>query len=273
MTNYKAEKIIENDFSNLDEVFVVNMADFHIGALNVDYELLKDTVDFIATKNNIFITLGGDLIDNGTKNSVGNIFEQTMTPKDQALYVIELLKPVKERIIGSVAGNHELRRDSINANIDWSEYIAEALGIKDKYNPYSIINYISVGKNEKKKGRSFYYSIHTRHGSAGGATLATVAKNSIKGHDMVSGIDVFQTAHTHHPLIVKEHERVFYSQSKTVRDIDYYAITTGSFLSYGNYAAQKGLKSKSMGAIGVLLSGKDSKNITPLDFESIKRFI
>jgi len=125
----------------------------------------------------------------------------------------------------------------------------------------------------KKKGRSFNYSIHTRHGSSGGGSLATVAKNAVKGHDMVYGIDIFQTAHTHHPLVVKEHERVFYSQSKTVRDLDYYAITTGSFLSYGNYAAQKGLSSKSLGAMGVILSGKDCKSITPMDFESVRKYV
>ena len=53
MINYKTEEIIENDFSNYDEIFVINLGDLHIGNHCFNTKLFKDTVEFITNNDNV----------------------------------------------------------------------------------------------------------------------------------------------------------------------------------------------------------------------------
>jgi len=263
--DYKAETIIENDFSDYDEIFVINLGDVHIGNPFFCKSLFEQTLEFIKSYPNIFVILSGDLLENITKHSVGNMFEQVISPMEQKYKIIEYLTPIKDRIIGITTGNHESRKSNIDSDTDLTLDIAQALDIP--YNPYAIINFLSVGSDIKKKNRPVYYSIHTTHGSGSGSTITSSLNVALKPTKKISGINIFFNGHNHLKLVVEMHDRVFYSQSKTVRELDYYVVSTGSYIEYGGYAAKLNLPSKALGSIGVILSGK-THNIIPMDVSS-----
>jgi len=262
---YSAEKIIENDLRDYDEVYVVNLGDVHVGNAYFNKKEFEKTLKFINDNDNVFVVLSGDLLENTTKSSVGSVYEQKLTPSEQKYIMIDYLKPIKSKILGCVSGNHEARKGNNDVDVDLTLDISQALGIP--YNPYAIINYLSVGQDEKKKNRAVTYSIHTTHGSGGGATVTSSVNMALKPTKKISGINVYFNGHSHQKLYVQMHDRVFYSQSKVVRDMDYYVVSTGSYLNYGGYASKANLQSKSTGSMGVLLSGK-SHNITPMDVNS-----
>lgn len=55
------------------------------------------------------LALCGDLADYGLKNSKTNVYKAVMQPKEQQEYVYELFKPIAEKIVSAVPGNHEER--------------------------------------------------------------------------------------------------------------------------------------------------------------------
>jgi predicted phosphodiesterase len=273
MINYNTENIIENDFSSYDEIFLINLGDLHIGNHCFNKKLFKETLDFIDNTDNVRVILSGDLIENNTKNSVGNVLEQTITPREQIELIVEYFKPFKDKIIASVSGNHEDRRDARNADIDWAELIAGKLGVP--YNPFSTINYIGIGQDHRKKNRPIYYSIHTTHsnGGTGGRTAGGAVNASVRSDNMVSGMDVYFSGHTHTQSVFNSVDRVFYHQSKSVREVHSKFVVTGAYLDYslGGYSAKSSLKPQKQGALGVLLTGGE-KTITVMDIPSAKRY-
>ena len=71
----------------------------------------------IASDQNAYIILGGDLMNNATRSSVSNVFEERIRPRDQKKQLVTLLEPVRDRILCMVSGNHE-RRSGKDADDD-----------------------------------------------------------------------------------------------------------------------------------------------------------
>ena len=268
---YKSETIIENDLSKYDEVIIFDLADIHLGNEAFDKSLFESDLKFIKETSNVFVILGGDLIENNTKNTVGSVFQQLLSPREQKRMIVDYLKPIKHKILGSVQGNHEARIDNKSSDTDIAEDIAGILGVP--YNPFAVLNYISVGFNEKIN-RPYRYSILTRHGSSGGTTISGAVNGSLKARNILLGVDIFMSGHTHQQSVIDTQDRIWYSQSKSVREINSKFITTGAYLSYsrGGYAVAHGMVGKKCGALGVVLSGL-KKNIMVVDIPSAKLLV
>ena len=64
--------------ADVPEVTVFPLADVHMGAEGAEVQAFYALVNQIAKEPNSYVTLQGDLIDNGTRNSVTNIFKAPM---------------------------------------------------------------------------------------------------------------------------------------------------------------------------------------------------
>ena len=72
----------------------------------------QEFISFIKTVSetpNVYLVLAGDLINNATRSSVSNVFEDIYRPSDQKKMMAKILEPVKDRILCGVPGNHEAR--------------------------------------------------------------------------------------------------------------------------------------------------------------------
>ena len=63
----------------------------------------------ILQEKNSYICLMGDLMNNATRSSVSNVFDDIMRPREQKRYLANALAPLSERILCAVSGNHEAR--------------------------------------------------------------------------------------------------------------------------------------------------------------------
>jgi hypothetical protein len=90
---------------------------------------------------------------------------------------------------------------------------------------------------------------------------------------MISGMDVYFSGHTHKQSTFDKVERVFYHQSKSVREVHSKFVVTGSYLDYnlGGYSAKASMTPQKQGAVGVLLTGGE-KTITVMDIPAANKY-
>jgi UDP-2,3-diacylglucosamine pyrophosphatase LpxH len=181
-------KYIESSYEgSADTLNVLLLNDLHIGAKSANIDLLKKCIKFaLDNQENTRILLNGDYIEGVLIESKGDIYEQTMSPKEQADYVVELLYPVRHLIDGITSGNHDFRVEKATS-FDPVEIIAKDLGIKNKYLGTRGIVGFSINK--------MYYSVELHHGVGGGSTIAAV-ENAMKKL-WKSDSDVMYCGHWH----------------------------------------------------------------------------
>ena len=117
-----------------DEVEIFPIADIHLGAQEHRAKEWKSFCDSFLARPNAYLVLVGDLIDNGTRSGVTDIFKATMPPSSQKRMMAEMLAPLKERIIAVVPGNH-CARSGKDADDDPCLDICSKLDIEDLYRP------------------------------------------------------------------------------------------------------------------------------------------
>lgn len=107
---------------------VYDLSDFHVGSPNCAEETLEEVIQKISSEENSYIIFKGDAIEailpNDKRYMHSAVKETLQSPKQQADKVIEMFKPVKEKVLAWGIGNHELK---LWNTIDFGKYIADAL--------------------------------------------------------------------------------------------------------------------------------------------------
>lgn len=230
-----------------EQISIVPLADLHVGDSSCDWHLIKNRIDSIKADPNAYAILDGDLIDNGTKSSIGDIYSQTANPNQQINLIIELLQPIKNKILAACPGNHE-QRTWRQDGIDITERICHELGIVDRYSPATAVLTVQIGKVS--------YKIHISHGAGSGRTVGAKANRLVAMSDVVEGCDVHLCGHSHVPLVTR---KTIMTESKgklQQREILY--ANTAACLKYGNggYGEIQGFTPTSMVNPTIYLSGK-----------------
>ena len=94
------------------DLYLIPIGDCHIGdkAFNKESEnKLKGYINWIKNTPNSRVILMGDILNCATRVSKTSPFEQNMDLKEQIEYAYKLFSPIKEKIVGAIDGNHELR--------------------------------------------------------------------------------------------------------------------------------------------------------------------
>ena len=117
-----------------DEAMVIMVADVHLGAIEHDSEKWKQFVKWVQDTPNVYICLGGDLVNNSVKSSVANPFDETMRPAEQKRVMADYLSPIRDRILCAVSGNHEYRSNR-ETDSDITYDIMSKLDLEDYYRP------------------------------------------------------------------------------------------------------------------------------------------
>ncbi len=215
---------------------IVPLADAHYGSQEFNEVLWHKAIKRIYEDPNCYCVLVGDLIDNGLKNSVTNIYEATTSPKKQKEWLAAELKPIANKILGAVGGNHE-RRTSKEADQDPLYDVMVQLGIDGVYRPNICFMQIKLYSNAGKQRVDYTFAI--THGAGGGMYIGGSANRVQRFGEAIEGIDCLITAHTHKPLSFPVSKLVFDGNSKKVLQKDFTVAVASSFIDYGGYPVQK----------------------------------
>ena len=220
------------------------LGDAHVGDPLSDIDLLKSTINYIKDTPNCYVIVNGDMMNNALKTSKSDIYNESMSMEDQQDFLIELLTPIKNRILFMCSGNHEYRTH-LAAGINPLRYVARELGLpKDRFSDYeSYLLTLEFGVKWGVSNRPNRYIVYGTHGGSGGGRRPGSTANALEDmNKIISNADLYIHSHTHTPINfsdliylydpargkVNEHIRTYYNAN--------------AFLKHGGYADQKGYK-------------------------------
>ena len=258
-------EIITKKFDN--DIRIYPISDVHIGSLEHNTKEWNKFIDKIKNEPNSYVVLCGDLINNATRTSVSNIFDEVIRPREQKQLLVKYLEQIKDKILCAVSGNHE-RRSIKDADDEPTYDVMCKLGLEDIYRQNMAFLKIQMGTDkdrEKTRSKTPTYVIGITHGSGGGImTGGAVNRNERFGY-AIDGMDALIVGHTHKGAITKPMKLVIDSRNNKVSFKPFTVITSQSWLNYGGYATQKMLLPASTASVDngqkILLKRKE-KNIT-----------
>lgn len=220
-----------------DTIKVYPVSDVHLGSILHDKEGWQAFCRRVEQED-AFLILGGDLINNNTRHAVGSPFEDYIRPREQKKMMVEMLTPIKDKILCAVSGNHEARtaRDTdqdimgdIMCKLDLEDYYAEDIAFLK----------LEIGRRITRDAPITSYTMAVTHGSGGGIyTGATVNRNERFGYT-IEGIDALIVGHTHKGTISKPKKIVVDSNNNVIRTKQLVVVSCTAWQHYGGYAARK----------------------------------
>lgn len=233
-----------NDFEMITHEFnqpisIYCISDGHFGSL---HHMEKEWLEFcrmINKTDNGYLILGGDMINNNLRSSVGSPWDDTIRPREQKKRMVELLKPLADngRILCDVPGNHE-ERSLKDADDDPNYDIMCKLDLEHLYRPNTAFMKVSLGhrKNDNTPIQSYTFAVN--HGAGGGSTGAAInrAENFSR---TIDGLDCMVVGHTHKGAVTKPSKIVIDRKNNTVTMVPYVVVSMVSWMNYGGYALRK----------------------------------
>lgn len=255
-------EMIVRRFEERPNLTIIPVSDVHLGAAEHMEKEWAAFCDMVLSNKDIYLILAGDLINNATRNSVSNIFEETLRPREQKKMMVEMLSPIRDRILCCVSGNHE-RRSLKDADDDPCYDIMCKLDIEDRYRENIAFLKIQMGKPRGKGTVNPVYTFVVTHGAGGGIyTGAAVNRNERFGY-VIDGMDCLIVGHSHKPTITQPGKLKINQQQNKVYMTTFKVVTATSWLTFGGYAAQKMLLPSSHAIQTIMLNGKKKEiNIT-----------
>jgi len=239
----------ENEY---DKIKLVPFGDVHFGAKECNIERAKKTIEWIISKPDARVILMGDLLNSSTKVSVGaGTFDETTSGQAQYDFMLEMLKPIKDKIYGALQGNHE-ERVRKETGYDITKMLAKDLGCK----------YYGFGCFTKLKVKDQNYIIYSTHGSSGATLPYTKIKKALDMGKYIES-DVLLYAHVHSLQVHTQQYKSVNIRNKTVEKRSKYYVLTGHYLNYeDSYAEMKNIVPEKQGSPTITFTGgKEGRQI------------
>jgi len=214
------------------------ISDLHIGSAECQVKRWEAFKKQLLSEPDSYITIAGDMMNNATRSSVSNIFEETMRPREQKIWLAEQLSDISDHILCVTSGNHENR--SVKDADDNPLYdVCCKLNIEHKFRENAAFMIIRMGEKNGNGLNNPTYTACVTHSTGGGIyTGAAVNRNERFGM-MIDGLDILITGHVHKGIITKPQKLVFDSNNKKVSFKDFTVVSSTAWLTYGGYALRK----------------------------------
>lgn len=253
-----------NDFILIQHKFqsgitIYPVGDVHLGALEHCGAEWNTFCDMIRKDQNKKVILVGDLMNNATRCSVSNIFEETLRPREQKKRMVEYLSPIRDHILCAVSGNHE-RRSGKDADNDPMYDIMSKLDLEDYYRQNAAFMKIACGKYPHGDTKAAYTFLVT-HGAGGGIYTGAAVNRNERFGNVVEGLDCLIVGHTHKGTVTRPSKIVIDAYNNKVSMKHYTVVSSVSWLNYGGYAMQKMLLPSDVAKPQQILLDAKKKNI------------
>lgn len=222
-------KIERCNFSEFEYVDVWCASDFHVGHLDFDKKECQRYIDWVKEKDNRFLIGGGDYIENtiSAKARYGDAFiTQIMTIDAQRDLFIKMFEPIKDRILGLIMGNHEIRTIETAQTESIMDYISEKLECP-----------IWGGTSEQVDVR-FWFShykshlLHIRHGKYAGEYLENRLKKILRSD--TTATDLLLIGHAHQLVKTFIYRKDVARERLNIKRV--YGVGMGSMMKFAGYA-------------------------------------
>lgn len=254
-------KPIFYDFPKGENLTIYPVGDVHYGSEEFNLDMWEELIGKVRSNSNAYVMLVGDLIDNGTKSAVTNCFRATATPGQQKKWLAEQLKPISDRILCAVSGNHESRQANVDADDNPLFDVMAKLDLEDRYRENGCFVAIRINQDRKASGKDRpTYTFFVTHGAGGGALIGGGANKTERFASHIEGVDVFVSGHTHKGMTFPVSKLKFDTHNKQIMQQKAYVCVVSSFLNYGGYPIKKMLPPSSQGLTEIILS-RQSKHI------------
>jgi predicted phosphodiesterase len=262
-----------------DKYFIEPLGDFHVGNINCDKDKIIERINYIKNDTNRYTIIMGDLADCITvsdKRWDSRTYDPFLQEPDrQYEYVMNLLEPIKHKIIGIHCGNHDetlrnkiayslrcqsMSEDYILQESDWVQKICNHLNVA--YLDLDAFTRLTFHKTGTKH-KVVQFKIFSAHG----VTSGSAGNNLSKLERLTSSFraDIYLTGHSHNIIHSKKEYIGVGQRGKNVLEGTYVIASTGAFLKgyvKGNksYVEKKLLEPKRTGTITISIM-PDSRNI------------
>lgn len=223
-----------------DKIKVVPLADVHYGSNSHMAEKFREYVNWIASRDDVFAVIVGDLLENSHGDSCRGvaIYEQEVRPASQVQEMADILAPIAHKILVAHPGNHEDR--SRARDYDPLERLCEILEIPYSYFPV----YMDVNWN------SYVFSFHIQHGRSGAQSEGGKINAALKVLHNNEHICFVISAHVHDSKLLQKDRVVRDRANFRLALKKQFIIICPSFLNFFNsYADKAGYEPGSTGTV------------------------
>lgn len=232
--------LIVHKLPSAPELKLYAVGDLHVGAIESNRKAWERFCQLVLCDKSAYLLILGDLMDNGTKQSVTNCFDASMRPREQKKYLMNCLRPLSDRVLCCVAGNHEARNRDVD---DAPLYdVCCKLDIEDLYRPNAAFLKLNIGGRDNGEGGEKPLQVYTAcvlHGSGGGILSGATINRNERFSYILEGVDILAVGHTHKGIISKPSRICLNAHSNSVTQKSMTVISCCSWLSYGGYALNK----------------------------------
>lgn len=230
--------MITRRFKDRPDIKIYPIADVHLGAIECMEDKWRKFCSMIETEANTYLILAGDLIQNGVRNGVGNPFDQVYRPREQKQLMIEYLKPLRDKILCMVGGNHERRTDK-ETDSSPAYDIAVKLDLEDVYRENIAFLKLQFGDSKASGENNPCYTFAVAHGYGSSIYTTNAAMRAERFGMAIDGVDAIIAGHIHKPqdfpvgkyVVDKHNERV------TTKPFEVYICT--SWMENSGYGVTK----------------------------------
>lgn len=227
--------LISRDFPK--DIKIYPVADVHLGAMEhaeTEWAAFLKKVE----AEDAYLILAGDLLNNGLRScKFVNPFDEAIRPRDAKRRMVEYLKPVKDRILCVVSGNHE-RRTYRDDDQDLTYDICSKLDVEELYRENIAYMHLGVGVRKGRKDANNVYTFAVTHGAGGGIYTGAAVNRDERFGNVIDGLDCLVTGHVHKGFVTKPSKIIIDARNKMVRMSHYTVVSAVSWLNYGGYAAR-----------------------------------
>lgn len=233
-------EMIVHKFPSGQDITIIPIADVHLGARECMEQEFISFINSIASRDNVYICLLGDLLNNAVKSSVSNIYEELYRPSEAKRMMAKILEPLRERILFSVTGNHE-RRSSRDIDDDPNYDIMVKLDLEHLHRENVAFVKLQFGERSTKGLKRPTYTIVGMHGAGGGALAGASINRNERMAYAIDNCDCMIVGHSHRPAVTQPGKIYIDTHNNMVKVKPFKVVTATSWLDWGGYSAQKQL--------------------------------
>lgn len=222
-----------------DEITVIPVGDVHFGAIEHNQQAWERFCAKVKDEPDTYLILLGDLVNNNTRSSEGNPFDEVVRPRMQKQIMTEFLTPLKDKILCAVSGNHERRTSAKESDQDITYDIMARLGVEDLYRENVAFMKLSIGTRERDKSPNVSYTFVVTHGAGGGIYTGAAVNRNERFGNIIENMDCLVVGHTHKGTVSRPTKIVIDRKNDLVTMPSYLVVNAESWMTYGGYAAQK----------------------------------
>ena len=258
------QQVVVKDLRQYSQVYLVPLADLHIGCRDVALDVVQGYLDWIKEHENAYTILNGDLMNCATKDSTPELYDDLVTPDHAYSQLKALLETIKSKILMITRGGHEEHIYRLSGH-DYMAQLAYDLG-DIPYKPDGGMVAMRLGSstlnfdrpNKRNGGGTQVCVIYAVHGWGGARTIGAKA-NKVEELTKIAEADCYILSHDHtqvvHRLnVLAASMRTQYPFIKNKRRL---LINTGGFIRYSGYIQRKGYIPQDLGTPRIRIEAKE----------------